>query len=291
MREVDNAVIMAAGMSSRFAPLSWEIPKPLLPVKGEILIERQIRQLREAGVHRIYVVVGYMAEKFSYLENAFGVELLQNPDYANRNNNGSIYAARHVLGNSYVCSGDNYFSVNPFTLNVMDSYYAAVYAEGETKEWCMTEGADGYIDAVSIGGEHAWYMLGHTFWNETFSKNYLRILEREYFVPGTAEKLWEHIFMEHIEDLKMRIQKYQPGEIWEFDTLEELRAFDGSYIQDTRSSVLKQIANAFGVQEYALRDICVGNDCGETGFLFRQEGVLYRYDRASECFFELKGSF
>ena len=44
---------MAAGTSSRFAPLSYEKPKGLLKVKGEILIERQIRQLQEAGITRI----------------------------------------------------------------------------------------------------------------------------------------------------------------------------------------------------------------------------------------------
>ena len=42
---VQNAVIMAAGMSSRFAPLSYEIPKGLLKVKGQRLIEREIEQL------------------------------------------------------------------------------------------------------------------------------------------------------------------------------------------------------------------------------------------------------
>ena len=57
-----NAIIMAAGTSSRFAPLSYEKPKGLLQVKGEILIERQIRQLQEAGISDIIVVVGYMAE-------------------------------------------------------------------------------------------------------------------------------------------------------------------------------------------------------------------------------------
>ena len=43
---VDNAVILAAGLSSRFAPISYERPKGLLKVRGEILIERQIEQLQ-----------------------------------------------------------------------------------------------------------------------------------------------------------------------------------------------------------------------------------------------------
>ena len=48
-----NAIILAAGMSARFAPLSFERPKGLLRVKGEVLVERQIRQLQKAGVSDI----------------------------------------------------------------------------------------------------------------------------------------------------------------------------------------------------------------------------------------------
>ena len=64
---VKNAVIMAAGMSSRSAPLSYEKPKALLNVKGELLIEREIRQLQEAGIRDITLVVGYLKEKMFYL--------------------------------------------------------------------------------------------------------------------------------------------------------------------------------------------------------------------------------
>ena len=59
-----NAIILAAGKSNRFAPFTYEKPKGLFRVKGEILVERQIEQLREAGVENICIVVGYMKEKF-----------------------------------------------------------------------------------------------------------------------------------------------------------------------------------------------------------------------------------
>ena len=58
-----SAIILAAGKSSRFAPFTYERPKGLFRVKGEILIERQIEQLQAAGIEEIYVVVGYMKEK------------------------------------------------------------------------------------------------------------------------------------------------------------------------------------------------------------------------------------
>ena len=66
--KVNNAIIMAAGTASRFAPLSFEKPKALIEVRGEILIERQIRQLRQAGITEIIIVTGYMADQFEYLK-------------------------------------------------------------------------------------------------------------------------------------------------------------------------------------------------------------------------------
>ena len=48
--KVDNAVIMAAGLSSHFIPMSYEKPKALVKVGGEVLIERKIKQLIEAEI-------------------------------------------------------------------------------------------------------------------------------------------------------------------------------------------------------------------------------------------------
>ena len=75
MHKVDNAVILAAGTSSRFAPLSYEMPKGLISVRGEVLIERQIRQLKEVGIDQIVVVTGYLKEQFEYLAKEYGVIL------------------------------------------------------------------------------------------------------------------------------------------------------------------------------------------------------------------------
>ncbi|WP_242850131.1 NTP transferase domain-containing protein [Clostridium polynesiense] len=181
---------MAAGAASRFAPISYEKPKALIEVRGEVLIERQIRQLREAGIEEIVIVTGYKAEQFEYLKEKFGVILVHNPEFLNRNNNGSIFAAREYLKNSYICSSDNYFLQDPFECEVEDSYYSCVYAEGSTEEWCVTE-KDGWIQDVKVGGTDSWIMLGHVFWSNEFSQKFLSILEEEYEKPETVDKLWE----------------------------------------------------------------------------------------------------
>ena len=37
---------------------------------------------------------------------------------------------REILGNTYICSSDNYFEENPFESHVWKAYYSAEYAEG-----------------------------------------------------------------------------------------------------------------------------------------------------------------
>lgn len=279
--KVDNAIIMAAGTSSRFAPLSYEMPKALVTVKGEVLIERQIRQLKEAGIDQIILVVGYKKEQFYYLKDKFGVIIVENNDYNIRNNNSSIYAVRDYLKNSYICSADNYFTVNPFETEVDDSYYAAVYADGPTNEWCMTADENEYVNHVQIGGSNAWYMLGHAFWNEEFSRKFIEILLNEYDLPETAGLLWEAIYMKHLDELKLRIRHYDPDFIFEFDSLDELRMFDDSYIEDTRSQILKKIADELHCSEAEIRNISVvkGTEGMEAaGFRFSFNSMNYQYN-------------
>lgn len=284
--KVDNAIIMAAGTSSRFAPLSYEKPKALINVKGEILIERQIKQLHEAGISDVYIITGYMADKFEYLTKKHGVRIIHNPYYLTRNNNASIWMARDVIKNTYICSADNYFSINPFEKEVDEAYYAGVFANGHTEEWCMKVDSQGYIYSVEIGGENAWFMLGHTFWSEEFSRKFLKILEQEYEFPDTYGKLWEKIFIKHLDTLKMKIRKYADNEIYEFDTLDELREFDDSYKNDSRSLILKRIANSLHTTEGEIRNLKTvkGNDTSAIGFDFTVDDSLYRYIYAKESY-------
>ena len=253
--KVDNAIILAAGKSNRFAPLSHEMPKALIEVRGEVLIERQIKQLKDAGIDNVIIVTGYTSEQFDYLADKFVVTLVKNNEYKIRNNNSSINAVKDYLGNSYVCSSDNYLSINPFETFVEDSYYSTLFSEGPTNEWCVTEDASGYIDSVNIGGENSWYMLGHTFWNKEFSKRFLEILADIYDEPETAGMLWEKIYMRNLDTLKMKLRKYGDGDILEFDTLDELRLFDETYISDTRSEILKRIATQLGCDESEIVNI------------------------------------
>ena len=252
---VENAIIMAAGFSSRFAPLSYETPKGLLNVRGEILIERQIRQLQEAGIDEIIVVAGYKKELFFYLEEKFGVKVVVNHEYASRNNNSTLMVVRKSLGNSYICSSDNYFTMNPFSPYEWKACYSAELSCGPTKEWCIQTNDDDLITSVEIGGSDAWYMIGHAYFDRSFSQRFVEILEAEYDYPATAYKLWETIYLDHIEELEMVINRCETGTIFEFDSLDELREFDPLFLENIESAIFDNIVSVLGCTKSEIHDV------------------------------------
>ncbi len=228
--KVDNAIIMAAGYSARCMPLSNVMPKGLFRIKGEILIEREIEQLKEAGINEIIVVTGFMHEKFDYLKEKYGVTLIHNADFDKYNNMASLYAAKDHIKNSYILCSDNYYSHNVFKNELPDSYYSCVYSEKFCDEFCVTEeDADGYVSGIHRGGERAWYTIGDCFFNEEFSAKFVKFMEDEWDDLAVRNMLMDDFHIKHIKDLKLKKVERANDEVLEFDTLEEIRDFDPDF--------------------------------------------------------------
>ena len=80
MYRVKRAVILAAGTGSRMNPVTLETPKPLIKINGTRIIDTIILGLHKNGITEIYVVAGYMKEKFKILEKEYpGLKLIENP--------------------------------------------------------------------------------------------------------------------------------------------------------------------------------------------------------------------
>lgn len=118
-----RAIILAAGICTRMVPLNSSVPKALLKINGEVIIEKQIQYLHDVGIKEIYVVVGYMKEKFEYLIDKYNVELIVNPLYNIRNNYYSLYLVRNKLSNTYIIPSDILMYDNPFSKNEIESWY------------------------------------------------------------------------------------------------------------------------------------------------------------------------
>ncbi|MGN0372368.1 MAG: phosphotransferase [Enterocloster sp.] len=301
---VDGALIIAAGFGSRFVPLTFETPKGLLEVFGERMIERQIRQLHEAGVTDITIVVGYLKEKFEYLMDKYDVKLLYNPEYSGKNTLATIYRARKVLEgrNMYVLSSDNWMRENMYHAYECGAWYSADFQRGDTKEWCFTFNKKGRISDVNVGGCDQWVMYGPVYFSREFSKQFLPVLEAYYQVPGTEQYYWEQVYVDMLKgDAKKRLEKAgaagnllrqaeeasgvfasrwteiemyvnrQPEhQVYEFENLEELRKFDSRYRNHSDNAAMKLVSQVFEVPESDIHDLkCLKSGMTNKSFLFR----------------------
>lgn len=281
--KVRSAVIMAAGMSSRFVPLSLEKPKGLLTVKSEVLIERQIRQLRAAGIEEIVLVLGYKKEMFYYLEEKYKVKLVVNPLYNVKNNIESLLCAQSYIGSSYICSSDDYFSENVFEEYVYQSYYAAIHVTSETNEWYMLPDSEGNIGGIRKSGRDGCIMLGHVFWDSAFSKAFIRLMQEHQALGDYDACLWEDLLADNLQALPpMKIREYPPDVIHEFDSLDELRQFDGSYLHDSHSQIMQNICRTLGCAEAEIVNCRPVKDGSIGTFTFEVGAQSYLYRRSEQ---------
>lgn len=278
-----NAIIMAAGMSSRFAPLTYEKPKGLMKVRGEILIERQIRQLMEAGVSPVSVVVGYMKEQFFYLEDMFGVEIVVNEDYFQYHNTSTLMCVLDKIDETYICCSDNYYTENVFLDAPSSACYAVEFSSGPTGEYCVRTDKRGVISSVSKGGVNSWYMMGYAYFDHAFSERFKPLLKKAYAdEPETRYHVWEDFFARHLTELPLKARPYGGGTIREFDTLDELRDFDPYYVDNTDSGIFDNICKVLHCQQRDIFDIrAIKEGLTNTSFSFRvgsrDNAYVYRH--------------
>jgi len=64
-KQIRKAVIPAAGLGTRFLPVTRSVPKPLLPVLGKPLIHFAVEEAAAAGIEEVLVVVNPGAESIA----------------------------------------------------------------------------------------------------------------------------------------------------------------------------------------------------------------------------------
>lgn len=276
---VKNAIILAAGMSTRFIPVSYELPKGLISVKGEVMIEREIRQLQEAGIQEIIVVVGYMMEKFFYLRDKYNVKLVVNNEFATKNTHSSIYVARDYLSNTYILCSDNYYPQNMFHQYEYRAFYCSVFLPGISYvERAFSFDSDGLVYDTNKPSHDQWIMYGHAYYDRAFTDKFRPVLESYFGRPGVEGMYWENVWAENVKDIPLWIQKCEPTDILEFDSMEELKAFDPSYINNNKVKVFENICRILCCEISDIEEIeVIKKGLNNQSFKFRVNGEEYIY--------------
>ena len=106
---IENALILAAGKGTRMWPLTENIPKPLLPICGLPIIERQIQELKKVGVKKLYILIGYQMKELSdYLgKTKLGIQIQYIVQEEQKGTGHAVNQAKNIIkGNFYCINGD-----------------------------------------------------------------------------------------------------------------------------------------------------------------------------------------
>lgn len=245
-----QAVILAAGNGMRMVPINTEHPKAFLTVNGEILIERLIRQLHAAGVYKIYIVVGFLKERFEYLIDDFGVELIVNRDYTSYNNLHSLFLAKDKLCNSYILPCDIWCKENPFSSAELYSWYMVKDIESRDSEIRVNRKQE----LVRIKkGEQGNPMVGICYITAQDAALLEKNIEKLYRISQYDQAFWEEGLYQ--DEKMLTWAKVIPADqVIEINTYEQLKELDED-IEHLKNKAIEEICGILDVVPSDIKNI------------------------------------
>ncbi|MDD7341509.1 MAG: phosphotransferase [Candidatus Faecousia sp.] len=264
-----RAVILAAGFGMRMVPINTETPKGLLQVHGERLMDRLIRQLHQAGIRDIRVVVGFLKEQYEYLIDEFGVELVVNPDYARKNNLHSVDRVRSALSDCYVVPCDLYCTENPFRTHEFYSWY--MVSEAPAPDSTVRVNRKQALIPVSENGNR---MIGICYLTADDGRKVSEKVHALCLDSRMDGAFWEEAL--YAEGKMLPAARVVPeGQVVEINTYEQLRELDGDSDQ-LQNDAIGTICRVFDASPRDITHITVlKKGMTNRSFLFTCRGKQY----------------
>ena len=266
-----RAIILAAGFGMRMVPINTEIPKGLMEVKGEVLIERMIRHLHEVGITDIQIVVGFMKERYEYLIDEFQVKLVVNSEYQVKNNLHSLSKVKSSLDKTYIIPCDIWSEENPFS-------------DFEPYSWYMVTNEQSIESTVRVNRKRELVMIDETEeGNQMIGLCYVMgeeaKLVQEKLQEFAKKPSYDHEFWEcTLQDKNKWIipsKVVDSEQIIEINTYEQLREIDGNSA-NLQTDAISIIQDCFNVEVDEIKNITVlKKGMTNRSFLFECQNQKY----------------
>jgi thiamine kinase-like enzyme len=121
-------------------------------------------------------------------------------------------------------------------------------------------------------------MLGQAYFNESFSKRLVRLMETEINDFRIGSLFWEEYYQRHIQDLTLYLKAFEEQDIVEFNSIEDLRQFDADFLFNVDSEIITNICQTIRCNPNEIKDIAVINaGLTNVSFKFWVNGTPYVY--------------
>lgn len=112
-----KTIIMAGGRGTRISTLFPDIPKPLIPISGTPVLEKEICSLRDQGFCDIILTVSYLADKIKYHfgnGDRLGVKIKYFVEETPLGSAGALFKLKNIIGNDdfLLLNADSVFDVD-----------------------------------------------------------------------------------------------------------------------------------------------------------------------------------
>ncbi len=142
-----KAMILVGGLGTRLRPLTFSIPKPLLPVGEQPILGIIIEQLKKVGINEIILATGYQAElihTFCGDGSRFGVTITYVHEHKPLGTAGPLWLARdHFQENEF------FILMNGDILTKLD--FGHFLDAGRKNNWDLTVGYTKYVYRSPFG--------------------------------------------------------------------------------------------------------------------------------------------
>ena len=215
MGKITTAVIMAAGLGTRFGRYTEIIPKGFVEFKGRGMVVRSVETLIDCGITRIIIGTGYHKERYEALASEINdrytgkvsVECVFSPRYAETNSMYTLYNCREAIGGSDFlllesdlvferraisdlldCGYDSAMLIAPVT-KFQDQYYVQMNERCELVDCSTDENA--FKPSGELVGIHK---LSNSFY-QTCVEEYAKIVDAkpklgyEYMLLGVSQNI------------------------------------------------------------------------------------------------------